>query len=91
MHRDVVAEFPAGSEPLARTELCPVQGMYVPKKYITVQGHPEFNADIVNEILTVRHMAGIFSDQVYEDALKRVAIDQDGPLVAKAFLKFMRE
>lgn len=91
MHRDAVADFPAGSEPLARTDLCPVQGMYVPGRYITVQGHPEFTAEIVSEILRVRHAAGIFPDDVFDEAMRRAVLEQDGVKIAVAFLTFMRE
>jgi GMP synthase-like glutamine amidotransferase len=91
MHRDVVADFPSGSEPLAWTELCPVQGMYVPGKYITVQGHPEFTPEIMTEILNVRHQAGILSDESYDDAMKRAGLDHDGILIAQAFIRFMQE
>ena len=91
MHRDAVGNFPRGSEPLAKTELCPVQGMYVPRTYITIQGHPEFTADIVAEIVHVRHLAGIFSDEMEADAMRRVALDHDGVKIAQAFLRFLRE
>ena len=91
MHRDEVADFPEGSEPLGFTESCPVQGMYVPKKYITVQGHPEFTSDIMTEILNVRHKAGIFGGEMYEDAIRRANAEQDGVAIARAFLRFLQE
>ncbi|KAG0652502.1 glutamine amidotransferase [Hyphodiscus hymeniophilus] len=46
MHRDIVYNYPDGVESLAYTEKCAVQGMYIPKRVITVQGHPEFNEEI---------------------------------------------
>jgi GMP synthase-like glutamine amidotransferase len=91
MHRDIVADFPPDSIPLASTTLCPVQGMYVPKKYITVQGHPEFTAEIVSEVVNVRHNAKVFSDEMFEDAMSRVNLDHDGVKIASAFLNFLHE
>lgn len=91
MHRDIVQTFPAGAIPLGSNDFCEVQGMYEPGKYITVQGHPEFTEDIVSEILFNRHTVGVFTDEVYEDAMKRAPIPHDGVAVGKAFLKFMRE
>lgn len=93
MHRDIVATLPPNSniEVLGSTSICAIQGMYVPKKLVTVQGHPEFNGEIVREILEVRRKAGVFSDEVFEDGLSRVDRYQDGVLVAQAFLRFLLE
>jgi len=91
MHRDIVFSYPSGVEELAYTDKCAVQGMYVPKRLITVQGHPEFDEDIVRELLVFRHQQKIFDDEVFEDAMKRVGKQQDGVVVAKAFLRFLLE
>jgi GMP synthase-like glutamine amidotransferase len=91
MHRDIAYEYPDGVEELAYTDKCSVQGMYISKRVITVQGHPEFNEEIVREILIARHEAKIFDDEVFEDAMARVDKYQDGVVVAKAFLKFVLE
>jgi GMP synthase-like glutamine amidotransferase len=91
MHRDVVYEYPEEVEELAYTSKCSVQGMYIPKRLITVQGHPEFNEEIVRELLISRHRAGIFDDEVFEDTMARVDKYQDGVVVAKAFLRFLLE
>jgi GMP synthase-like glutamine amidotransferase len=91
MHRDVVYEYPEGVEELAYTQKCQVQGMYIPKRLITVQGHPEFNEEIVRELLIARHESGLFDDALFKDAFGRVDKDQDGVVVAQAFLKFLLE
>ncbi|KAL9032109.1 MAG: hypothetical protein Q9214_008104, partial [Letrouitia sp. 1 TL-2023] len=83
MHKDIVFEYPAGVESLGSSESCLVQGMYVPNRIITVQGHPEFTEEILREILEVRHSQGIFSDEIYEEAIGRVGRKHDGLLVAK--------
>lgn len=91
MHRDIVYEYPEGTEELAYTDKCAVQGMYIAKRFITVQGHPEFTEDIVRELLIARHGSGIFDDEMFKDAMGRVDKSQDGVLVAQAFLKFLLE
>ena len=91
MHRDVVYNYPDGVESLAYTEKCAVQGMYVPQRFITVQGHPEFDEEIMRELMIVRHEAGIFDDEVFEDSMGRVDKYQDGVVVSKAFLEFLLE
>ncbi|KAH0491887.1 hypothetical protein TgHK011_003290 [Trichoderma gracile] len=90
MHRDVVLEYPKGSIPLGGNDICPVQAMYSPGRYITVQGHPEFTEEIVSEILTNRHKAGIFADDMYNEAMKRAPNEHDGVKIAQAFLDFMK-
>ncbi len=91
MHRDIVFEYPEGVEELAYTDKCSVQGMYISRRLITVQGHPEFNEEIVRELLIARHEAKIFDDEVFGDAMSRVDKYQDGVVVAKAFLSFLLE
>lgn len=90
MHRDIVFDFPSDAIPLGSNEFCEVQGMYLPGKYLTVQGHPEFTHEIISEILFNRHTVGIFTDEVYEDGIQRSAIPHDGVAVARAFLQFIK-
>lgn len=91
MHRDIVYYQPPDTIPLGSSPRCEVQGMYAPRRFITVQGHPEFNEEIVTEVLELRHNNGTFSDEVYEEAMTRVGYEHDGLKVGKAFLKFLVE
>lgn len=91
MHRDIVYNYPDGVEALAYTEKCEIQGMYVPQRLITVQGHPEFTEEIVRELLIARHTQGIFDDETFKDSMGRVDKYHDGVVVSKAFLKFLLE
>ncbi|KAI6085767.1 class I glutamine amidotransferase-like protein [Hypoxylon rubiginosum] len=91
MHRDAVFSLPPGAVALARTDVCAIQSMYTPKRFLTVQGHPEFTADMVSEILEMRRYGGILGQDVFEDGMRRVAEKQDGVVVAQAFLRFLRE
>lgn len=91
MHRDIVHHAPPGVINLGSTPRCAVQGMYSPRKFITVQGHPEFNEEIVTELLQTRKYMGAFPPGVYEDGISRVANENDSLAVGKAFVKFMAE
>lgn len=90
MHRDIVYEYPKGAIPLASNDICAVQGMYLPGKYITVQGHPEFTEELITEVINIRHDGGIFPDDVFEDAMKRAGAPHDGVAIAKGFIRFLR-
>jgi GMP synthase-like glutamine amidotransferase len=91
MHRDVVFNYPEGVQELGYSPVCKVQGMYSPKRLITVQGHPEFNQEIMDEIIRTRHATGIFDDEAYETHMKKVALPHDGLIVSKAFVRFLAE
>jgi GMP synthase-like glutamine amidotransferase len=91
MHKDIVYGYPKDTEELAETNICANQGMYIKNRLITVQGHPEFTHDIVEEILKSRHAVGIFNDEVFEDAIKRLPDHDDGVVVAQAVFRFLLE
>jgi GMP synthase-like glutamine amidotransferase len=91
MHRDIVYTYPDGVERLGQSPRCEVQGMYVKNRLITVQGHPEFNGDVVAELLENRHQRGIFDDAMYEDGMARVRKHHDGVAVGAGFLRFLLE
>ncbi|ATY61516.1 class I glutamine [Cordyceps militaris] len=91
MHTDVVAEFPSDAVALGSNNVCSVQAMYSPGRYIAVQGHPEFTKDIVTELLFKRHTAGVFSDELYNSGMSRVADEHDGFAIARGFLKFLKD
>jgi hypothetical protein len=89
MHRDIVNGMPDDAQQLASTDRCANQGMYKKGKYITVQGHPEFTHDIVQEILETRQKAGIFPEGVFVDGMRRLKDHDDGVVIAQAFLRFL--
>lgn len=91
MHRDIVYEYPDSVQKLGHSPPCAVQGMYIKDRLITVQGHPEFTADIVEELLESRHERGIFDDAMFEDGMKRVRERHDGVAVGAAFIRFLLE
>ena len=91
MHHDIVFGFPDGAVPLGSNAFCDNQGMYSPGRYLTVQGHPEFTPDIISEVLFNRHTVQIFTDEQYEDGMRRATVPHDGVAVGRAILKFMRQ
>jgi len=91
IHGDVVYDYPPGVEELAHTDKCAVQAMYIPKRVMTVQGHPEFTEEILREHLVAAHASGLFDRDLFEDSIRRVDKYQDGVVVAQAFLRFLLE
>ncbi|OJJ75206.1 hypothetical protein ASPBRDRAFT_479990 [Aspergillus brasiliensis CBS 101740] len=89
MHQDIAYGYPSEVVSLGASPRCAVQGMYVPGKLITVQGHPEFREDIMTEILSLRTAAGLFSKEQSDDAFSRAGIPHDGIAITVAFLKLL--
>ncbi|KAB8255809.1 class I glutamine amidotransferase-like protein [Aspergillus pseudonomiae] len=89
MHRDIVHSCPPTVIPLGSSPKCALQGMYLPGKLITVQGHPEYNGFIVTEIVNKRTRDGVFSKEQSEDALARTELAHDGFDILVVFLQFL--
>ncbi|MCJ1311288.1 hypothetical protein MMC25_004959 [Agyrium rufum] len=91
MHKDIVFSYPPEVISLGSSPKCDVQGMYIPARLITVQGHPEFNGWIMGEILEARKKQGIFDATIVQEAMERVEEPHDGELIGRAFVDFMLE
>ena len=91
MHQDIVYDYPANVVALGSSPRCAVQGMYSPGKFITVQGHPEFNEFIVTELVKARTKTGLFVGEQSVDALSRASHEHDGIAIGVVFLNFLLE
>ncbi|CAG8052587.1 unnamed protein product [Penicillium salamii] len=91
MHQDIVFSVPPNVTLLGSSPRCEVQSMYAPRRFITMQGHPEFTGEIVKEIVNIRAQAGVFKADFAQDALDRAGNDHDGLGIATAFLRFLLE
>lgn len=89
MHRDIVHDVPKGCVNLGHSPRCGVQGLHIPMKALTVQGHPEFNEFIMSQLLQTRHKQKVFDDSLFQDGLSRAGKPHDGNLVGKAICKFL--
>lgn len=90
MHRDAVPRLPPAVEGLGYSSRCNVQGMYRKARLLSVQGHPEFNEKIVDELLELRRGV-VLDDETYNDGKSRAHDKHDGEVVAAAFVKFLLE
>ncbi|KAK3502826.1 class I glutamine amidotransferase-like protein [Neurospora crassa] len=88
MHRDHVVGVPDGAQLLASTDVCENQGFVIPGRVLTVQGHPEFTTDIMEELLELRKATGLFNEELFGSGMERNKVD-DGVFIAQAFYKFL--
>ncbi|KAJ6115308.1 hypothetical protein N7486_001086 [Penicillium sp. IBT 16267x] len=91
MHRDLVFETPEGCVNLGFSGPCAVQGLYMPKRLISIQAHPEFDEFIMTNLLEARHDGGVFNDEIYESGSSRAAKEHNGQLVLRRFIQFIVE
>lgn len=89
MHQDEISGMPPGVQLLASTAKCGNQGMYQKGRLISIQGHPEYTAEIVECSLHARR--DILAPGDYEDGLRRLKDHDDGVVIVKAFLRFSLE
>lgn len=90
-HHDIVESAPAGTEVLGYTDVCGVQGFYKPRSMFTLQGHPEFDEEVVGELLEKRAELGNIPEALAKDAERRLTDRNDGPVAAKAMVRFLLE
>jgi hypothetical protein len=90
MHRDLVPYHPTSVEPLGFTDHCHVQFIYLEHRVMSVQGHPEFDGAIADEILH-RRRGSVLDEATYQDAKARVDDQHDGATVAAVFVRFLME
>ncbi|KAL4965758.1 type 1 glutamine amidotransferase [Aspergillus stella-maris] len=89
MHRDIVTNLPLGIESFGSSPRCATQGFYLPKRILSVQAHPEFDAFIMSTILNTRHEQGIFDDALFEGAIRRAVVPHDGGLLSQIIWQFL--
>ncbi|KAJ3016188.1 hypothetical protein HKX48_004171 [Thoreauomyces humboldtii] len=89
MHQDHVSIPPTGFKVLSSTVTCPIQMMIKEDRYLTIQGHPEFTANVVREIVKARQASKVFSTEAAEAALAAVDNPVDNVWFGEKFLGFM--
>ena len=67
--------------------MCGNHVMYERKRLISMQGHPELTAVTSRRLLESRRES--YDPAVYEDAISRVDLPQDGELIAALYLDFI--
>jgi len=89
MHRDILLTHPPRSIPLLSTPICAVQDIYLPGHVLAVQAHPEFNPEVMEEIITTRHKMGVFDESMFQEAMGRRMGRTGEGTVAGAMVRFM--
>ncbi|KAF9873748.1 gmp synthase [Colletotrichum karsti] len=94
LHQDIVESeplFPKGWIQMGSSALCKVQGLLLPGRVLTYQGHPEFDRFITRESTIAVKEAGLISDSENMDELFELVEKDDtralaGEMVVEFFM-----
>jgi GMP synthase-like glutamine amidotransferase len=87
-HQDQVVENARGAAVLAGSEFCENAVCQVGGHILTFQGHPEFLPGYSREIMAFRRET--IGEQAYTDGMASLAVEPQGPRVARWILNFLR-
>jgi len=69
-HQDHVTKIPPEANVLGGNEISPVEIFYKKNHYLGIQGHPEFNAGVVEAILNSKEESGLIPNEQIISAKK---------------------
>ena len=87
-HQDQVTRLPQQASLIATNEFCPIAGYHVNHTILSFQGHPEFNQDYVQYIMTQRRH--IIGEQAYQQGLNSLQQKEDNELIAQWIVNFIK-
>jgi GMP synthase-like glutamine amidotransferase len=87
-HQDQVVSNATGARVLASSDFCENAVSQIGNHILTFQGHPEFNHDYLQYIMTQRRE--VIGEQAYQQAIESLQQDEDNELVAQWIMNFIR-
>lgn len=87
-HQDQVIKAPEGSEPILSSEFCQYAGLSYGKKGMSMQPHPEMDAEFIRDLLDAKGEA-LFDEQQLADAYEGLTDDIDDVLATKMLLSIL--
>lgn len=87
-HRDQVVIPAVDTTVLAESVFCPIAMCLIGDSIFTIQGHPEFEAAYFVELLSTRE--SLYEKTHYEEAKKSIVAGNDGLLIAKWIIDFIK-
>jgi len=91
MHKDIVTDISkeSGLKITASNKNTEIQGLMKEEHIITLQGHPEYNDDIIENFFKAR--AGVIPENVIEEGRKKFNKTTSQKFVSKFFNKFLQK
>jgi len=91
MHKDQVTCSPKGAHIWGSSKHTEIQGLVIPGRLFTTQGHLGYNEKTVRENIEHRKEKGMVDEDVANEAHKTAHMEHDGERVATAILRFFAD
>jgi len=85
-HQDQVVELPTGAELIASSRFCPNSMYVINEQVLSMQGHPEFNADYAETMMQTRRKR--IGEQTFAAGIASLQNPTDELLLAKWIIQF---
>jgi GMP synthase-like glutamine amidotransferase len=89
MHQDHVTVIPPGFTNLASSEKSKYQVLIKEKQMISFQAHPEYNAEIIRDIVEYRYQKGIFNLDFRNKCLETIDSVCDSTWMVQQLIEFI--
>lgn len=89
-HQDQVTEVPQGAEVIGKSDFCANAAMVYDDRILTIQPHPEFGPDIVEDLIRLRGK-GVVPDDLLEGATARLDAPTDAARFADRMAAFFKK
>lgn len=87
-HQDQVVALPPDAELLGGNDFCPIGFYTIDQQVLAIQGHPEFTAEIMEDILSRKE--GQIDDRVYREAARTLDDGRpDGQRMGRWMVNFL--
>ncbi|KRS16285.1 type 1 glutamine amidotransferase [Roseovarius indicus] len=89
-HQDQVTEVPQGAEVIGKSDFCAHAALVYDDRILTIQPHPEFGPDIVEDLIRLRGK-GVVPDELLEGATARLDAPTDAARFADRMAAFFKK
>ena len=89
-HQDQVTEVPQGAEVIGKSDFCAHAALAYDDRILTIQPHPEFGPDIVEDLIRLRGK-GVVPDDLLEGATARLDAPTDAARFADRMAAFSKK
>jgi GMP synthase-like glutamine amidotransferase len=87
VHQDQVTKAPEGARIFASNSFCPIAAYTIGDHVLSIQGHPEFTAEVVSGIIDFR--ADILDAEVGDEAMQTLDLPPDNQKMGRAITRFI--
>ena len=89
VHQDQVTTPPDGARTLASNDFCAHAALAYGGHILTLQPHPEIDADVLRTLVEARRAGGVFSNELSDQALSTADEPTDEPAAAQWLADFL--